>query len=45
MTYQQSAELTQPGVGSLDDPAAFVAAQLASIFMLSVATVFAIRHD
>ena len=45
MAYQQSAELPQPGVGSLDDPTALVAAQLASIFMLSVSAVLTIRHD
>ena len=33
MTNQQPAELTEPGIGSLHDPAAFVAPQLASVFI------------
>lgn len=45
MAYQQAAELAEPCVGSFDDPAPFVAAQLASIFMLSVLAVLAVGHD
>src|SRR5450755_770608 len=33
MTNQQPTELSQPGVGALHDPAAFVTSQLASIFV------------
>jgi hypothetical protein len=39
MTNEQSSELADPGVGSFDDPAAFVAAQLAAIFIAPVAAV------
>jgi hypothetical protein len=34
MTNQQSPELTEPGIGSLYDPAAFVTPHFASIFMV-----------
>ena len=33
MTNQKPAELTEPGIGSLDDPSAFVAPHLASVFI------------
>ena len=40
MTHQQSAELAKPGIGSLHDPAAFVASQFASIFVACRARLF-----
>jgi len=45
MTHQESAELAEPGVGSFDDPAAFVASELSAVFVAPVPTVLAIRHD
>ena len=39
MANQKSAELTKPGVGAFDDPAAFVSPQLAPIFIASVLVV------
>src|SRR5260370_16517262 len=45
MTNEQSSELAEPGVGSFDDPAAFVAAQLAAIFIAPVSAVASVGHD
>ena len=45
MANQQPTELTEPSVGAFDDPAAFVAAQLAPIFIASVLVVAAVRND
>src|SRR6266404_1314999 len=45
MTNQQSAELAQPRVGSLDDPAALVPPQLASVFIPSTLVIFPIGHN
>ena len=45
MTNEQSSELAEPSVGSFDDPAAFVAAQLAAIFIAPVPAVASVRHD
>src|SRR5258708_338937 len=45
MTHQESAELAEPGVGSFDDPAAFVPSELSAVFVAPVPTVLAIRHD
>src|SRR5215510_14548556 len=43
MTNQQSPKLAEPRVGSFHDPAALIAAQFASIFVLSFLVVLAIR--
>src|SRR5271157_1400190 len=45
MAHQQPAELTEPGVGSLDDPASFVAAQLAAIFVALEFVVASVGND
>jgi hypothetical protein len=45
MTNEQSSELAEPGVGSFDDPAAFVAAQLAAIFIAPVPAAASVGHD
>jgi len=45
MEDQHAAELSEPCVGAFDDPAAFVAAQLASVLIAPVSAVFAIRND
>jgi hypothetical protein len=45
MTNEQAAELAEPGVGSFDDPAAFVASQLAAIFIAPVPAVFSVGDD
>jgi hypothetical protein len=45
MTNQQSAKLSQPRIGSLHDPAAFVASQLTAIFILALRTVRPIRRN
>jgi len=42
VTHKQSAELTKPGVGALHDPAASVAAHLASIFIAPPFVVLAV---
>jgi len=43
MTNQQSAKLSQPRIGSLHDPATLVAAQFATIFILSSRTILSVR--
>ncbi len=45
MTHKQSAELTKPGVGALHDPAASVAAHLASIFIAPPFVVLAVGRN
>ena len=45
MAHQQSAELTKPRVGPLDDPASLVASQFAPIFVTPEFVVFAVRRD
>lgn len=44
MAHQQSAELAEPGVGSLDDPATLVAAQFAPIFVTPMLVVLPLRR-
>ena len=45
MTHEESAELTQPGVGAFDDPAALVASEFSSVLVAPVLAVLAVRHD
>jgi hypothetical protein len=45
MAHQQSAELTEPGVGAFDDPAALVSSELTSILVLPQLVVGPIGHD
>ena len=45
MAHQQSAELTEPGIGSLDDPASFVATQFAPVFVAPTLVVVPIRRN
>jgi hypothetical protein len=45
MANQQAAELTEPGIGSLDDPSAFVAVQFAAIFVAPLFVVAPIGRD
>ncbi len=45
MTNQQSAELTQPRVGALDDPASFVSPEFPSVLVISFLIVFPVRND
>jgi hypothetical protein len=45
MTNQQAAELAEPGVGSLHDPAALVASQLTSIFVPPLLVAAAVRDN
>jgi hypothetical protein len=45
MAHEESAELAEPGVGSFDDPAAFVASELSAVFVAPVFAVLAIRDD
>jgi len=45
MTHEESAELAEPGVGSFDDPAAFVASELSAVLVAPVLAVLAIRDD
>ena len=45
MAYKQSAELTEPCVGALDDPASLVASELSAVLVLSLLAVLAVRND
>ena len=45
MTDQQAAELTEPGIGPLDDPATFVTSEFATIFVAPLFVVAAVRND
>jgi hypothetical protein len=45
MTDQQSAELSQPGIGALDDPTALVTAQLPAILVPPFLVVLPVRRD
>jgi hypothetical protein len=45
MADKQSAELTEPCVGSLDDPSALVAPEFSAVFVLSLLAVLAVRND
>ncbi len=45
MTNQQPAELAEPGVGSLHDPAALITPQFASIFVAPLLVVLPVRRD
>ena len=45
MTNQQAAELSQPSIGPLHDPAALVAPQLAPVFVPSMVVVLPIGND
>ena len=45
MANQQSAELTEPCVGALDDPAALVASKLSAVLVASVLAVLAVWND
>ena len=45
MVNQRAAELTERGIGSLDDPSAFVAAQFAAIFVAPSFVVAPIGRD
>jgi hypothetical protein len=45
MSNQQSSKLTEPGVRAFNDPASFVAPQLATIFVLPQLVVGAVGHD
>jgi hypothetical protein len=45
MTHEESAELTEPGVGAFDDPAALISSELSAVFVVPVLAVLAIRHD
>lgn len=45
MAHQQSAELTEPGIGALDDPAPFVSSEFATILVLSQLIVVPVGHD
>jgi hypothetical protein len=45
MTNQQTAKLSQPGVGAFHNPATFVSPQFSPIFVASVLIIFPIRHN
>ena len=45
MTDQQAAELTEPGIGPLDDPATFVTSEFAAILVAPLFVVAAVRND
>jgi hypothetical protein len=45
MAYKESAELTEPCVGALDDPASLVASEFPAVCVLPLLAVLAIRND
>jgi hypothetical protein len=45
MANEQSAGLSQPGVGAFDNPAAFVASQFPTIFVFPLLVVLPVRRD
>jgi len=45
MAHKESAELTEPCVGALDDPAALVASEFPAVFVLPLLAVLAVRND
>lgn len=45
MTNQQAAKLSEPRVGTLNDPAAFIAPEFSSIFIAPLLVVLAVRCD
>ena len=45
MAYKQSAELTEPRVGTFDDPTSLVASELPSVFVTPMLAVLAVRND
>src|ERR1700691_4564752 len=45
MAHEESAELAEPGVGSFDNPSAFVASELSAVLVTPVFAVLAIGHD
>ena len=45
MANEESAELTEPGVGAFDDPAALISSEFSSVLVSPVLAVFAIRDD
>ena len=45
MANEKSAELTEPCIGSFDDPAALVASEFPAVFVLSFLAVLAVRND
>jgi hypothetical protein len=45
MTDEESAELTEPGVGALDDPTAFISSEFSSVLVAPVLAVLAIGND
>ncbi len=45
MAYRQSAELTEPSVSSLDNPASLVAAQFAPVFVAPMLVVLPVRRN
>ena len=45
MTDQQAAKLSEPGIGSLDDPSAFVAPEFSSIFITPLLVVLPVGRN
>jgi hypothetical protein len=45
MAHEESAELTEPGVGAFDDPAALISSEFSSVLVAPVFAVLAIGHD
>jgi hypothetical protein len=45
MPNKESAELTEPSVGTLDDPVSFVASEFPAVFVLSLLVVFSVQDD
>jgi hypothetical protein len=45
MAHEESAELTEPGVGSFDDPAALISSEFSAVLVAPVLAVLAIGHD
>jgi hypothetical protein len=45
MAHEESSELTEPCVGTFDDPSAFIASELPAVLVTPVLTVLAVRND
>lgn len=45
MAHEESSELSEPGVGAFDDPAALISPELPAVFIAPVLAALAVRHD
>ena len=45
MAHEESAELSEPGVGAFNDPSALVSSELSAVLVAPVLAAYAVRHD